>query len=83
MENVTSALPAGAVAAVLKPSTELPKGSSTVHGYDFDRGLDYNALLQSYLNTGFQATSFGQAVNEINRMVSGQSDSQWDEESVD
>ncbi|KAM3837050.1 deoxyhypusine synthase isoform 1-T1 [Vipera latastei] len=69
MENVTSALPAGAVAAVLKPSTELPKGSSTVHGYDFDRGLDYNALLQSYLNTGFQATSFGQAVNEINRMI--------------
>lgn len=77
MENVAGDLPAGAVAAVLKPSEGLPEGSLTVHGYDFDRGLDYHALLQSYLTTGFQATSFGQAVNEINRMVSSQDESRW------
>uniref|UniRef100_A0A6J0TCD4 Deoxyhypusine synthase isoform X2 n=1 Tax=Pogona vitticeps TaxID=103695 RepID=A0A6J0TCD4_9SAUR len=69
MENVAGGLPAGAVAAVLKPSEGLPEGSQTVRGYDFDCGLDYHALLQSYFTTGFQATSFGQAVNEINRMV--------------
>ncbi|XP_053164388.1 deoxyhypusine synthase isoform X2 [Hemicordylus capensis] len=69
MENVAKDLPAGAVAAVLKPSERLPEGSLTVRGYDFNHGLDYHALLQSYLTTGFQATSFGQAVNEINRMI--------------
>ncbi|XP_062982139.1 deoxyhypusine synthase [Elgaria multicarinata webbii] len=69
MDNVAGGLPAGAVAAVMKPSEELPEGSVTVRGYDFDRGLDYHALLESYLTTGFQATSFGQAVNEINRMI--------------
>nr|XP_003218769.1 PREDICTED: deoxyhypusine synthase [Anolis carolinensis]XP_008105128.1 PREDICTED: deoxyhypusine synthase [Anolis carolinensis] len=69
MENLAGSLPAGAVAAVLKPSEGPPEGSQTVCGYDFDCGLDYHALLQSYLTTGFQATSFGQAVNEINRMI--------------
>ncbi|KAL8189867.1 UNVERIFIED_CONTAM: hypothetical protein K2H54_020581 [Gekko kuhli] len=69
MENVASGLPAGAVAAVLKPSEGLPEGSLTVRGYDFDHGLDYHTLLQSYLTTGFQATNFGQAVNEINHMI--------------
>ena len=40
-----------------------------IRGYDLNNGLDYEKLLQSYLNTGFQATNFGKAVNEINRMV--------------
>ena len=38
-------------------------------GYDWSQGLDYEKLLSSYLTTGFQATSFGLAVQEINRMV--------------
>lgn len=64
-----------AIAVVLTPSKSLPEGYSTpVRGYDFSdaecgRPLDYHALLQSYRTTGFQATNFGMAVEEITRMV--------------
>uniref|UniRef100_A0A8C4ZVI2 Deoxyhypusine synthase n=1 Tax=Gadus morhua TaxID=8049 RepID=A0A8C4ZVI2_GADMO len=60
--------PSVAREAVLKPSAELinmPK----IRGYDFNKGLDHRALLQSYLTTGFQASNMGLAVNEINRMI--------------
>lgn len=45
-----------------------------VQGFDFsarrpDGGVDFEALLGSYLTTGFQATSFGKACEEINHMV--------------
>ncbi|CAH0547372.1 unnamed protein product [Brassicogethes aeneus] len=40
-----------------------------VSGYDWNKGMDFNKLLESYLHTGFQATNFGLAVNEINRMI--------------
>lgn len=61
--------PAEALRAVLKPSGRLPAGSLPVRGYDFAGGPDHAALLRSFLTTGFQATSFGQAVAEIRRMV--------------
>ena len=32
-------------------------------------GVGYHALLDSYKRTGFQATHFGKAVEEINKMV--------------
>ncbi|XP_014348587.1 deoxyhypusine synthase isoform X2 [Latimeria chalumnae] len=62
-------LPLGALQAVLKHSTGIPEGTPQVKGYDFNQGVDYHALLQSYLTTGFQATSFGQAVQEVNAMI--------------
>jgi hypothetical protein len=40
-----------------------------VRGYDFDKGVDYDGLFASLKTTGFQATNFGLAVDEINRMV--------------
>lgn len=46
------------------------EGSSKVSGYDFNNGVDYNKILNSYLTTGFQATNFGKAIQEINKMVS-------------
>ncbi|VDN11343.1 unnamed protein product [Dibothriocephalus latus] len=65
------ARPPGFVEAVLKPSKSLPEGvSETVKGYDFNKGVDYEALLLSYATTGFQATNFGRAVKVINAMVS-------------
>lgn len=39
-----------------------PDGSGTT--------VDYHALLQSFRTTGFQATNFGLAVEEIDKMVS-------------
>lgn len=63
--------PAPSVArdAVLKESIPLPQDMLQIKGYDFNQGVDHHALLQSFLTTGFQASSFGQAVQEINRMV--------------
>jgi deoxyhypusine synthase len=46
----------------------MPEGSVTVEGYDFNNGVDYHKILQSYLRTGYQATNFGRAVEELNRM---------------
>jgi len=54
--------------AVLGESEEMPPDSVPVRGYDFNNGIDHDALLQSFLTTGFQATNFGLAVEEIKRM---------------
>ena len=41
-----------------------------VRGYNFNQGVvDYEALFDSFRTTGFQATSFAHAVDEINRMI--------------
>ncbi|XP_028394693.1 deoxyhypusine synthase-like [Dendronephthya gigantea] len=59
-----------AVEAVLKASEQMPIDSETVKGYDFNNGVDYSALLATYKHSGFQATNFGKAVDEINNMIS-------------
>uniref|UniRef100_A0A5K3FGV7 deoxyhypusine synthase n=1 Tax=Mesocestoides corti TaxID=53468 RepID=A0A5K3FGV7_MESCO len=62
--------PLGFDEAVLRPSQALPDGVNVeVRGYDFNRGVDYEALLASYASTGFQATHFGQAVDVINAII--------------
>ncbi|KAK2916780.1 hypothetical protein Q8A67_001154 [Cirrhinus molitorella] len=55
--------------AVLKESISLPEDMPQIKGYDFNQGVDHKALLQSFLTTGFQASSFGLAVQEINKMI--------------
>jgi len=60
-------IPAVAADAVLVKSEKLT--SDTIKGYEFDKGVNYEALLDSYLRTGFQAYNFGLAVKEIERML--------------
>lgn len=55
--------------AVLVASSQMPPDTPVVSGYDWNKGVDYDRLLQTYLTSGFQATNFGKAVNEINNMV--------------
>ncbi|KAK3520395.1 hypothetical protein QTP70_024145 [Hemibagrus guttatus] len=55
--------------AVLKESGALPEDMPQIRGYDFNQGVDHRALLHSYLTTGFQASSFAMAVQEINKMI--------------
>lgn len=55
--------------AVLVASSKLPDDTPQVQGYDFNNGINYDQLLNSYVNSGFQATNFGKAVIEINKMV--------------
>lgn len=67
---MASEVPHVAVAAVLGKSGEMAEGSVEVRGYDFNQGVDYRQLLQSMLTTGFQATNFALAVEEVQRMRS-------------
>lgn len=46
----------------------MPKDTPICVGYDFNKGVDFNGIMEAYLTTGFQATNLGQAINEINRM---------------
>ncbi|XP_055865778.1 deoxyhypusine synthase-like [Biomphalaria glabrata] len=55
--------------AVLVKSEQMPESSEVVRGYDFNEGVNYHKLFSSMSRTGFQATSVGQAITEINRMI--------------
>lgn len=68
MEN-RSTEPQIAKDAVLTKSVKLPDQTPEVAGYNWDNGINYDQLLKSYLYSGFQATNFGKAVDEINKMV--------------
>uniref|UniRef100_A0A3Q3MII8 deoxyhypusine synthase n=1 Tax=Labrus bergylta TaxID=56723 RepID=A0A3Q3MII8_9LABR len=57
---------------VSKPSRDtlpIPEETPKVKGYDFNQGVNHKALLQSYLNTGLQATNVGLAIQQINSMI--------------
>jgi deoxyhypusine synthase len=56
---------------IFKPTTGdlSSENLDEIKGYDFNKGLDYEALLDAYRTTGFQATNFSKAINEINRMI--------------
>ena len=64
--------PSAVQEAVLVKSEPMPAEFSTqVSGYEFIQGqVDYHALLQSFRTSGFQATNFGLAVEQISQMVS-------------
>ena len=67
---------------VLIPSEQMPEGTPTVKGYDWGQGVNYEELLKSYANSGFQATNFAKAVDEINKMLNAR-DVPLDEENLD
>uniref|UniRef100_A0AC34QBM3 Deoxyhypusine synthase n=1 Tax=Panagrolaimus sp. JU765 TaxID=591449 RepID=A0AC34QBM3_9BILA len=48
--------------AVLVKSEKMDDDTPKVRGYDFNEGIDYEKLLDSYLTTGFQATNLGLAI---------------------
>jgi len=60
--------PPGATAAVLAPSAPIPQNAVPVVGPDFEKKIDLASFLQSYNTIGFQASSFGEAVDIVNRM---------------
>ncbi|CAL4147847.1 unnamed protein product, partial [Meganyctiphanes norvegica] len=55
--------------AVLVHSEQVPEGTPTVQGYDFNNGVDYHKIFNCFRYSGFQATSFGLAVEEIKKMI--------------
>lgn len=59
--------------AVVKKSSDTLEGiCRKIEGYDFKNGVDYHALLNSMVSTGFQASNLGDAIDVINQMVSWQ-----------
>lgn len=52
---------------ILRRSSEI--SGISIKGYDFDQGLNYDKILDSYASTGLQASNFAKAVNIINEMV--------------
>jgi hypothetical protein len=67
---MSSLIPHGASAAVLKQSEPVPDEAVTVQGPNFDERPTLETLLDSYERIGFQANSLGKAINIVNKMVS-------------
>lgn len=63
-------VPQAAQAAILKESDPIPPDSVPVRGPDFDSPLGLQSFLRSYGQIGFQATSFGRAIDVVEKMVS-------------
>ena len=54
---------------MLVKSEKMADDTPQVSGYDFSRGRDLDGLLESLFTTGYQATSFGQCIREVHRML--------------
>lgn len=57
--------------------TNITTGSEVVKGYDFNAGLDYDAMFKAYGKTGLQATNLALAIEEVNLMLN------WEGEKVE
>ena len=52
---------------VMRESRE-PEGLLEIKGYDFNNGVDYDKILDSYLTSGFQASHLARAIEIIKKM---------------
>merc|ERR1719424_2243097 len=68
MARPADGLPLALQEAVLGESESMPEGSETVRGHDFNSGCDMNALMASFMHTGFQATNLALAIAEVRKM---------------
>eukprot|EP00947_MAST-08B_sp_MAST-8B-sp1_P005189 g5189.t1 len=66
--HFASAAPAVAQEAVLFGCEKMPEKTPVIKGYDFNSGVDFDRLMQSYYYSGFQATNLGRAIREVDRM---------------
>ncbi|KAI9322213.1 deoxyhypusine synthase [Dichotomocladium elegans] len=60
--------PAGAEAAVLLQSVEMPEDAVLVQGPDFNKKLSLTDLMSSYRTMGFQASALGDAIEIVKEM---------------
>lgn len=68
-QNPYGTVPSTASEAVLVPSEEIPPDALHIHGHDFNSSRDLDSIMSAMLTTGLQASSLGQAIEEINRMI--------------
>ena len=53
---------------LLRESEEL-EGNAIVNGYDFNNGVDYGKIVESYATSGFQATHLSRAIEITREMI--------------
>jgi deoxyhypusine synthase len=71
-------------AVLVKSDTSIVNTQEVISGYDFNNGIDFDALLKSYKYIGFQASNFAKAVDEVNKMIHWRlSDEPMDEDEVE
>jgi deoxyhypusine synthase len=68
-EDKKDALLENLVTPVYVETTDLSSDHDVVQGYDFNKGKDFDALLDNFKYIGFQATALGKAIDEVNRMI--------------
>lgn len=61
--------PKGAQAAVFVESIDMPEDSVLIQGPDFNKPISLLDLLSSYNTMGFQASSLGEAIDIVEKMV--------------
>jgi deoxyhypusine synthase len=66
---MSSSIPQGASAAILKQSEPVPEEAVAVQGPNFDEHPTLESLLGSYERIGFQANSLGKAIKIVDKMV--------------
>jgi deoxyhypusine synthase len=52
---------------LLRESEEI--GGIAIKGYDFDKGVDYKKIIESFSSTGFQASNLSKAIDITNEMI--------------
>ena len=52
---------------IMRKSEEI--NGIAIKGYDFNQGVDYNKLLDSFASTGFQATGLSKAIEIVDKMI--------------
>lgn len=52
---------------ILRKSKEI--SGTSIKGYDFNEGIDYEKLMDSFYSTGFQATMLSKAISIVNEMI--------------
>lgn len=73
-------IPSVSASAVLGESESMPDDHPICKGHDFQSSNTVDSIMDSMLNTGFQATNLGKAIEEIRRMRKWRlSDVQWKE----
>lgn len=66
---MAGSLPETAKEAVLVKSADVAFLKEKVVGYDWNLGINYSELFNTYIHSGFQATNLGLAIQEVNKML--------------
>uniref|UniRef100_A0A0K0DYQ3 deoxyhypusine synthase n=1 Tax=Strongyloides stercoralis TaxID=6248 RepID=A0A0K0DYQ3_STRER len=83
LSNVLSSDLETARNAVLKEAKIFDHSKIKIKGYDFNKGINYEEILDSYISTGLQASHLGKAIEQIKEMIKIRNESFDVEEGID